>query len=506
VDKRKFFFKKVKKTLKRLTSSEESLLGKTVKGGFWVFSLRITNRFFQFIRTIILARMLAPNDFGVFGIALLLLSMLETFSRTGFGQALIQKRGRTEQYLNTAWTVNLIRGFIIAIILFFIARPASVFFDSIESLNIIRVISLVVILQSANNIAVIYFEKELEFHKFFKYRFAATIADVTVAIIAVIILRNVWALVFGLLAGNLVQCIMSYVISPYRPRISLDIRKAKELFKYGKWIFLSSMLVFLIIDVDDIFVGKILGATMLGFYQMAYKISNMPSTEVTSVVSTVSFPAYSKLQGDIGRLKNAYMKILQFITLLSFPIAGVIIAFASDFTGLFLGDKWVPMVPTMMVLAIWGAIRSVGAAAGELLKGIGRPNILFRMHLIQVFIIIVLIYPLTLKWNILGTAIAILISAVIMNLIRNILIVKIFKCSSWEYYRVLTFPFIITIVPVVVVLLLKEFIFTYISIQYFLICIAIFIIIFSLLIYLFNRLSIFKIGKIFKDLKDRLKS
>jgi len=332
-----FLLNKIKKIANNLMTPGETLSQKVVKGGFWVFFLRIVNRGFSLIRLIILARILSPNDFGLMGIALLTMSTLETFSQTGFQQALIQKKEDIESYLNSAWTVLILRGFALFIILYFIAPYAAIFFNSPEAKPIIQVIGFAILIRALTNIGVIYFQKELEFRKQFIYQFSGTLADFIVALSAVLILRNVWALVLGLLAGNIVRCFVSYLVHPYRPHLSKDLGRAKELFGFGKWIMGSSILVFLITQGDDIFVSKILGTTALGFYQLAYRISNMPATEITHVISQVTFPAYSKLQNNIPKLREAYLKVLQFTAFLSFPIAGLIFILAPDFTKIFLG-------------------------------------------------------------------------------------------------------------------------------------------------------------------------
>jgi len=267
----------------------ETLLQRVVRGGGWVFALRITDQLFGLARLIILARLLAPADFGLFGIALLAMSALETFSQTGFSAALIQKNEDIKPYLDTAWTVQLIRGTILALILFAVAPHIAAFFDAPAAKSILQVIGLSVLFQGFTSVGVIYFQKELEFHKQFAYMFSGALVNAGVAILAAFLLRSVWALVFGLLAGNLMRMVVSYFIHPYRPHIHFSRKQFKELFGFGKWIFGSSMLVFLITQGDDIFVGRLLGIAALGFYQLAYRISNMPTTEITHVISQVTF-------------------------------------------------------------------------------------------------------------------------------------------------------------------------------------------------------------------------
>ncbi|GAG02148.1 unnamed protein product, partial [marine sediment metagenome] len=266
------------------------------RGGVWVFTWRISQKILDLVRLIVLARLLSPNDFGLFGIALLALFALDIFSTTGFKQALIQKKEDTKPYLDTAWTVGIIRAFFIAAILFFLAPYVGAFFKTPSVVPILKVIGIVIILESLTNISVIYFEKEFKFHKYFAYQFAGNVANFAVAICTALIFRSVWALVLGRLAGVSVACIVSYIIDPYRPRFHVDLQKARKLFTFGKWILGSNTLRFFLSQGDDGFVGKLLGSTALGFYQVAYRISNMPATQITHIISQVTFPAYSKLQ------------------------------------------------------------------------------------------------------------------------------------------------------------------------------------------------------------------
>ena len=214
----------------------ERLSQRVVVSGFWVFALRVVNRAFSFIRLIILARVLAPDDFGLMGIALLTMATLDTFSQTGFQAALIQKKEDINHYLNASWTVLILRGSILFAILYIIAPFAAHFFNAKEAEVIIRVIGLSFLIQAFTNIGVIYFQKELEFNKLFIYSFVGTLSDFVVAVSAALILKNVWALVFGSLAGSTTMCIMSYFIHPYRPKFDFHPGKAKELFGFGKWI------------------------------------------------------------------------------------------------------------------------------------------------------------------------------------------------------------------------------------------------------------------------------
>lgn len=411
----------------------ELLSQRVVHAGFWAFALRITDRLFGLARTIVLARLLAPTDFGLFGIALLAMSALGTFSQTGFNAALIQKKEDIKPYLDTAWTIQAIRGILLASILFLMAPYVAAFFEAPVAKPILQVIGLSVLLQGFTNIGVVYFQKELEFHKQFVYMFSGTLVNVGVAISAAFLLRSVWALVFGLLAGNVVRLVVSYFVHSYRPRLRFEGAKAKELYAFGRWILGSSILVFLLNQGDDILLGKVLGVTALGLYQMAYRISNLPATEITHVISQVTFPAYSKLQDRLPQLRQAYLQTLQVVAFLSFPIAGGIAFFAPDFTRIFLGEQWMPMVPAMQVLAIWGLMRSLGAMSGSLFQGVGRPSILTSIQLAKLALLATLIYPFTVRWGMLGTALAVVIHTLPIEIYVHYRVIRLLGCRARRY-------------------------------------------------------------------------
>ncbi|MBW2032851.1 MAG: lipopolysaccharide biosynthesis protein [Deltaproteobacteria bacterium] len=434
----------------------ESLSKKVVRGGIWVFALRITNRGLGFIRTIILARLLAPEDFGLLGIAMLAISTLETFSQTGFQAALIQKKDNVESYLDTAWTVSAMRGIVLFLVLFLSAPIVAKFFNSPQATLVIKVIAVSTLLSGFRNIGILFFQRELEFNKQFIYELSATLVDLTVAITLAFMLRNVWALVWGGLAANFVRLFMSYILHPYRPHARFDKGEFKELFGFGKWVLGSSILIFLITQGDDIFVGKMLGVTALGFYQMAYLISNLPATEITHVISQVTFPAYSKLQEDLPKLREAYLDVLQLTAFISIPLAGGIFILAPDFTQTFLGDKWMPMVPAIQMLVLAGLVRSIAATTGPIFHGIGKPRIDTIWQVIRLIVLIALIYPFTMRWGILGASISVLFSILVSTLGFSFMVIKITKCELKNFGKMIVLPLFYSMIMIVVVVVLKS--------------------------------------------------
>ena len=425
--------KNIKEKTENLSKPRKTLPQKVVQGGAWISSLKIIGKVFSLIRLIIIGRILAPSDFGLMGIALLTMSALETFSTFGFRQALIQKKENIDNYLDAAWTVLIIRGFVVFIIVYLVAPYVAFFFHTPEVKPIIQVLGLVTFLQTFANIGVIFFNKELEFDKVFIYRFAGISTNFIVAVAAAIILRSVWALVLGLLAEKIVSIVFSYLIHPYRPHLSKDITKAKELFGFGRWILGSSIFVFVGEHIDDIFVGRVLSAMALGFYQMAYRISNMLETEITQVISSITFPAYAKIQDKQSRLQKAYFRIMRLTIAISLPITVGMVLLAPEFTQIFLSVKWMPMVTAMQLLAVAGLIKSIVSTGSPLFVGSGYPKYEFFMQLIRGLIIIIVVYPLIIYMGISGAAIGVILSIAGMLVIWYPLSQKITK-ASWRKY------------------------------------------------------------------------
>lgn len=421
-------------------SPEQSLSQRVVRGGIWVFMLRVVYRGLSFLRIIVLARLLAPEDFGLFGIALLAMSTLRSFSETGINAALVHKQGDVKSYLNTGWTIQVIRGVALAGLLLAGAPFIASFFQEPKASLILQALAVSVFLDGLQNIGILYFRKELQFHKLSIYQLGGDFVDLGVAITAALILRTAWALVFGFLARSVVCCALSYIIHPYRPRLELNFSRIKELYNFGKWVFVNRILNFLHLEGDDIFVGKLLGAVSLGFYQMAYRLSNMPSTEITLVISRVTFPAYSRLQNDLKELRKAFLKTLKLVAFVTIPLAAGIFTLSPGFVEIFLGEKWMSMIPVMRVLAIYGGARSLLGVFSPLFYGVGNPYVLTKIRFVQLMALILIIYPLTLKWGVMGVAIAVTICKMLALVIAIRAAKHILSVRAFDLGRVILIP------------------------------------------------------------------
>jgi lipopolysaccharide exporter len=437
---------------------DAALAGRTVKSGMWVFALKTVQRGLGLVRTVILARLLAPSDFGIMGVAILAINAIETFSKTGFEQALIQKKQNTAEYLDTAWTIQLIRSVVLFCVLYITAPLVASFFKTPEALRIVRALAFIELLTGAKNIGVIYFQKDLRFDKSFFLEFSGLITNITVSLILAFTLKNVWALVFGSLSGALVTCVVSYALHPYKPNLKLDIPRAKDLFSFGKWLFGSSIILFLVTQGDDAFVGRILGITALGFYQMAYHLSNAPATEITHMISRVMFPAYSKIQENLPRMRRAYWEVLDLNMFLIMPVSACIFIFAEDFTFLFLGEKWLPIVGALKILAIAGFLRSLAATTGPVFYARGIPRVETMWQGVRLGVLAATIVPLAAKWGIYGASVAVCLSAGIAAAGFVIVVSREIGLRGRGFLKAMAFPALnVTLMLIVITIVRRHF-------------------------------------------------
>ncbi|WP_138004396.1 lipopolysaccharide biosynthesis protein [Halalkalirubrum salinum] len=421
-----------------------SVLQRTVKSGIWVSATKLSSRLMQILMLIVLARLLAPKDFGIMGIALLTLSGLNRFTEIGLNAALIQQKAtNVDDYLDTTWCLEAGRGILIVTGLFVLAPYIASFFDEPTATVPIQVIALSTLFFGFRNPAVVYFKKDLAFHKQFVYETSGGFIQFIVGVSYALVSPTVWALVFASVATSANKFVLSYVMHEYRPWPSFDIEKAKELIHYGKWITGSSIVGFLYSEGDDAFVGWLLTATALGYYQYAYRIADTPSSEVSGVISQITFPAYSRLQDDMDALRSALLETLRFTSFVTFPMAFGIALVAPSFVPAVLGPDWTPMITAMQILALYGLLHSITRNFGAVWKALGRPDYVTKLGMFRVLCIAALIWPATARWGIEGTALVVVGVYVFPMLPIDVyLAAKTVEGRSIQIYREYAYPFV----------------------------------------------------------------
>jgi len=446
---------------------EATLSRKVSKGVVWVTVAKISARFLRVVSAVILARLLAPSDFGLMAIAMAVVSLTEGITVTGFSAALIQKQKKTEELLNVTWTFELVRCLVLFLILFSAAPLFASFFNEPRATLILQVIAFSLVFQGLRNVGVIYFRINLDFHKQFVLEIVPLIANISVVIPLAFVLRNVWALVCASLTSRIATCVISYVMHPYRPRLEFEIKKAKELFNFGKWILGTSILAMIREQGVTMFVGKFLGMSILGFYNRAGAFSIMLFRQIVAIVWQVGYPLYSQLQSNPVKFRRAFIKTLQLLTFLGIPMAGGLFVLSRDFTHLFLTDKWLPIVPLIQILCLLAVVTFVTTPAGILFYASGRPSINTKIAAFGLIILASLIYPLSLRWGVVGTVSSLFLSVLLLSPIIWYVAIKTIKCSFPEFVKPVLFSLINMAVMVSTIFVIKRYIFPQVNIASF---------------------------------------
>jgi lipopolysaccharide exporter len=399
-----------------LFSNGGALREQVLRGGFWLVLGDALTTGAGVIRVAFVARLLAPGDFGLFGIALVVQRLVEAFTDTGVMSALIQKRGDVRPYLDTAWTLQFLRGAFVCLLLVVIAPFGGRFFGNPQAVAAIRCVGLSTLLWGMVNPAVIHLRRDLRFSADVAWRYCGVVASLVVVVPAAYWLRSAWALILALIADRVGQLVASYYIHPYRPRFRLRWRESRELMRFGKWISVSNMASFLETQMDSLAIGKFLGAVPLGYYQVALQFTS-PLSRLGIHVQGVLFPAMSRLDLDATR-RRVLLSVLETLSAMLIPLAFFATALAEPLVRLVLGPNWGPAAPMLQVL-VWAAVaRTLSSCTAPLLMSIGKPRKLAETQLANLLILSLLLYPCLRSWGAVGVAWAVTSSYVITTALQ----------------------------------------------------------------------------------------
>ena len=420
------------------------LRARVVRGGVWLLGLQIASRALTLLATLVLARVLAPADFGVLAIGTLAVSLLDTLAPTGLQAALIQAPDADRVALDSAWVFALVRGALLSACVWLAAPGIAAFFGSASSAPVLRILGLSFVIQGAANIGMVHCARVLDFKRIFVWEVGSAAANAAVAIGLALVRHDVWALVYGTLAGNVATLLLSYALHPFRPRLRIDPARVRELFRFGRWVASAQMIMFLIGKGDNAFVGRTQGEVALGIYTMAFAIANLPATEITLMISRVMFPAFARLREEPQRVREAYLRNLQVLMFVSAPLAAAIAFFVRDFTLLFLGEKWLPLVPVARVLAVGGLLRSVSASTGPLFQAIGRPQIVTMLVSVRLLVFAAAIWPASRAFGLPGVAGAVVLSAATVDPVALLFAARATRNRLRDVLRALAIPLAMT--------------------------------------------------------------
>jgi lipopolysaccharide exporter len=355
-------------------------------GVAWMASARVVVRTLGLLSTLALARLLAPVDFGLVAMAMVVAGALELLTLFSFDVALIQLRNITREHYDSAWTLNLLMGIALASALVLSTPIAAEFYHEARLHWILPLIGLKYLVDNAVNTGTVDFRRELKFGQEFYLQVVPKIASVVITVPLALWLRDYRALIAGMLLSSAVGFLMSYAVHPHRPRWCLS--EAAGLFRFSRWLLLNNLLNFLRTRSADLIVGRVLGATPLGVFALAIEVSNLPSTELVAPINRVLFPTYAKIAEDPDRLRRAFSASLGIIAMLILPVSVGLAALADPLVRVMLGDKWLDVISPLSMLALAGAATVLQTNPGSVYGAIGKPRAIALTQVVHVVTLI----------------------------------------------------------------------------------------------------------------------
>jgi len=482
--------------------SQTAIQSKVVSGVGWSSFSSIINYVLLFTRTFILVRFLAPEDFGVMALSLLLVTVMKQFSHIGLESAIIQEDEVNKRTINTVWTVSIVRGFLFFGLINIFSPFYASFFDEPELITILTILSFAAIFNGFKNSYVVSTEKELRFDVLFKLTVITNLVEFITTIVLAIMYVDAMALAVGYVVGSITGLILSFALIERKPRFVFNRYEFFKLFKFGKWVFGSGILIFLILNIDTTVIGKVLGVAMLGYYQIAFRLGNFAATDIVLTFSKSIYPSFSLVKDDLAILKGYFFTTILIISAVILPIMVIVGFYAESFVTNFIGQNWTQIILPLKILIIFGLIRSFASVCGYVFWAVGKPKIPANISLAQLLLISIIILPLTNEYGIAGTALAVTIPLAITSIISFYFVSVELKANLKDFLEYLLSPFL-SVVFLLVTIFVMKLQFEYIDSTLWFVVNAIFLmLIYSLYLFVFDYFGNKKISNIVKTIID----
>ena len=361
----------------------ESLRHKTLKGTIWSFAERFTAQGIHFLVMIIIARRLSPKEFGLIGMLAIFLAVAQSLIDSGFSQALIRKLNRTDTDKNTVFYFNIVVSSILYLLLYLISPWVATFYGEPHLCEIMRVICLAVVIDSFAVVPRANFVIAIDFKTQTKATLISAIVSGIIGIYLAYHGYGVWALVYQFLSNSIVNVIVLWAFSKWYPRLVYSWKSFKELFGFGSKLMISGLLDTLYRNIYQLVIGKAFSAESLGHFTNAHKFSDLPSSNLTTVLQRVTYPILCTIQDDDERLALAYRKFLRLSAFIIFPLMCGLAAVSYPLINLVLGEKWhfaaILLIPLCFQM-MWYPIHSINL---NLLQVKGRSDLFLRLEIIK---------------------------------------------------------------------------------------------------------------------------
>lgn len=384
-----------------------SVTAKAVRGSLFNVGSSVFTLSIGFVRSLILARLLLPEHYGVVTLALFFVTLVGQLGNFSFDSALIHRKGADERALSTHFVLQTGTALLLFCIALFLSPLLRLWYRSMGGLaSVFLVLAFMQILKAVGQTPRVILEKELEFKPIAIIDLVKSVIKTVIPISMAWYGFGLWSLVAEEACEILVSTIGVWLAHPWRPTLNFDGKMARWYLRFGSFMLLSSFLGFVLMQFDDFWVGSTLGSAALGFYSVAYNFARYPKRAISNPILQVFFPTFAKVSEDRLQLSRIFYRLSSLLVRLGFLASGTFALVAPEFVRLLIGSKWLPMVTSFRLLVVYAMLLPLFEAAANLLTAVGKPQLVVSVRWRQILLFLPAIVLLTYWWGINGTALA----------------------------------------------------------------------------------------------------
>jgi len=377
----------------------DGLENKTFHALFWSFLERIGQQGTQFIIGIVLARLLLPAQFGLIAMLTIFMAIAQSFIDSGFGQALIQKQDATHIDECSIFYFNILVGFLAAGLLCLAAPWIASFYNQPLLISLTCALSLNMVINAFGLVQTTLLTKHIDFKTQLKVSVIATVISGAISITMAFNGFGVWSLVAQSLSSNLFRAALLWSFNTWRPSLAFSFIALRCMFAFGSKLLCAGLIATIFDNIYLIVIGKMFSASDLGFYSRAKGLQQLPVSNISTIISRVTFPVFSSMQGDKPRLKRSFRKALLTLAMVNFPIMIGLAIVARPLVLVLLTDKWLPCVPYLQLFCVVGILYPLHAINLNVLIAQGRSDLNLRITVLKNFLKVLLL-AITWRWGI----------------------------------------------------------------------------------------------------------
>lgn len=415
-----------------MDSSKQKVAG----GLFWSYGERIMAQLVSLIVSIVLARLLDPENYGVISIVMIFITLCDAIVTGGFGNSIVQKKDADELDVNTMLICSVATSVFLYVILF-LAAPFIADFYQMEIIRpILRVLGLRLLISGVNSIQRAWIQKRMLFKRFFISTSFGTIISAVVGISMAYMGAGAWALVGQYLTNSFIDTVVLFITNDWRPKLQFSFDRAKQMLSYGWKVLLTTVVYTVEGDLRSLIVGKQFGSADLAYYDQGKKFPNLLVSNINTSISNVMFPVLSKNQDNRERMKAICRRSIKTSTYLLAPLLLGLIAVSNEFVRVILSDKWLPCVPFLQILTLVYLVRPLTTTDQQAIMSTGRSDLTLRIMIaVNVTdVILLLIAVFSMK-----SVIMIAVGALLTEVVSMALFMKyVKKCIGYTYLEQLS--------------------------------------------------------------------